>query len=221
MRQVVVPAIPDGGLLALSPEESHHLLRVLRLPRGSLLRLSDGRGRQAEARLERVEEGRAGVEILSWTELPALPARLLLLGLPRAALLEEALTLATEAGLTELRMIRARYSPPGDPRMDRLDRVLHAAATQCRRVHLPEIRPACPLAAALEGLPEARWIAQPEAPPLIGSAGAAALAVGPEGGWAPEELALLEANGFRRAGLGAHILRTPTAVAVGLGRLFA
>ena len=221
MRQVVVPTIPDSGLLTLSLEESHHLLRVLRLPRGSLLHLSDGQGRQAEARLERVEEGRVGVEILSWTELPTPHARLLLLGVPRAPLLEEALTLATEAGLTELRMVRARYSPPGDPRMDRLERVLHAAATQCRRVHLPEIRPICPLSAALEGLPEARWIAHPDAPPLTGIAGAAALAVGPEGGWAPEEIALLEAHRFQRAGLGAHILRTPTAVAVGLGRLFA
>ena len=49
MRRVVVPDLPGLGPLVLSPEESHHLLRVLRLPRGAELALSDGQGREAEA----------------------------------------------------------------------------------------------------------------------------------------------------------------------------
>ena len=38
------------------------------------------------------------------------------------------------------------------------------------------------------------------------------LAVGPEGGWTDEEVALLEAHGFTRYSLGPRILRTDTAV---------
>jgi RsmE family RNA methyltransferase len=46
------------------------------------------------------------------------------------------------------------------------------------------------------------------------------LAVGPEGGWIDSELASLEAAGFQAVNLGARILRTETAVASLVGRLF-
>ena len=45
------------------------------------------------------------------------------------------------------------------------------------------------------------------------------LAVGPEGGWTDEEVALLEEHGFSRYSLGSRILRTDTATVVLLGQL--
>ena len=45
------------------------------------------------------------------------------------------------------------------------------------------------------------------------------LAVGPEGGWTDEEVALLEEHGFVRYSLGARILKTDTATVVLLGQL--
>lgn len=45
------------------------------------------------------------------------------------------------------------------------------------------------------------------------------LAIGPEGGWTDEEVALLEAKGFRRYSLGARILRTETATIALLAKL--
>ena len=45
------------------------------------------------------------------------------------------------------------------------------------------------------------------------------LAVGPEGGWTDEEVALLEAYGFARHSLGARILRTDTATVALLAQL--
>lgn len=47
------------------------------------------------------------------------------------------------------------------------------------------------------------------------------LAVGPEGGWTDEEVALLEEKGFARYSLGPRILRTDTAVVALLSRLMA
>ena len=44
------------------------------------------------------------------------------------------------------------------------------------------------------------------------------LAIGPEGGWTDDEVALLEAHGFARYSLGPRILRTDTAVVALLGR---
>lgn len=45
------------------------------------------------------------------------------------------------------------------------------------------------------------------------------LAIGPEGGWTDEEVALLEAHGFARQSLGARILRTDTATIALLAQL--
>ena len=45
------------------------------------------------------------------------------------------------------------------------------------------------------------------------------LAVGPEGGWTDDEVARLEAHGFRRMSLGPRILRTDTATIALLARL--
>ncbi len=47
----------------------------------------------------------------------------------------------------------------------------------------------------------------------------AVLAIGPEGGWIPFELELLEAHGFRSFGLGPRILRVETAVPFAFGQV--
>ena len=56
----------------------------------------------------------------------------------------------------------------------------------------------------------------PEAPLAVGSAGTAGqrlvVAIGPEGGWIPFEVELLEAHGFQRFSLGPRILRVDVAV---------
>jgi len=58
-------------------------------------------------------------------------------------------------------------------------------------------------------------------PPLPSCPEAAALAIGPEGGWSKAEINAFEVAQFQPAALGANILRAPTAVSIGLGRLYA
>ncbi len=67
-----------------------------------------------------------------------------------------------------------------------------------------------------------RLVAHPYAAETVSAASAAGrllLAIGPEGGWTDEEVALLEARGFARYALGARILRTDTAAVALLARL--
>jgi len=45
------------------------------------------------------------------------------------------------------------------------------------------------------------------------------VAIGPEGGWIPYEVEMLEKRGFQRFGLGPHILRVDTAVPYIVGQL--
>ena len=52
-----------------------------------------------------------------------------------------------------------------------------------------------------------------------GAAGHPLLAIGPEGGWTDDEVALLESKGFERYSLGPRILRTDTATIALIARL--
>lgn len=69
-----------------------------------------------------------------------------------------------------------------------------------------------------------RYVAHPSAsatPPLAPAQGGkrVLLAVGPEGGWTDDEVALLEEKGFARYSLGPRILRTDTALVALIARL--
>lgn len=56
-----VEALPETGVLVLSPEESRHVA-ARRLRAGDVIVAFDGRGRQAPARVERI--GRRDVELV-------------------------------------------------------------------------------------------------------------------------------------------------------------
>ena len=69
-------------------------------------------------------------------------------------------------------------------------------------------------------LPSAnRVVAHPYADSEAPGAGRLTLAIGPEGGWTDEEVALLREHGFRGYSLGPRILRTDTAAIALLARL--
>jgi 16S rRNA (uracil1498-N3)-methyltransferase len=218
------------GRLRLDPAESHHLLHVLRATRGTAVRLSDGAGRHAEAVLVAIVDGSAELEVAVVHTARRPAARMVILGAPRPALAEEAATLATEAGATAFWLTGCVRAHPGAPRPDRLERVVDAALKQCRRAERPDVRVFPDLGATLAALevvshdgPVARYVAQPGGAgpdPAVRFEGAA-LAVGPEGGWAASELDALAARAFTLLGLGPHVLRAPTAVVAGLAVLSA
>jgi RsmE family RNA methyltransferase len=65
-----------------------------------------------------------------------------------------------------------------------------------------------------------RLVAHPAAPaPAPRREGRAVIAVGPEGGWVPFEIELLEQRGFAPFSLGPRPLRVEVAVAYALGAL--
>ncbi len=221
MNRLLVPHGGEVGERVLAGlAESHHLLDVQRVARGRMVRLSDGEGWVADAELVDVVAGQAVLEVRAVLPPEAVAERVVVIGMPKAGALEEALVLGAEAGATAFVLVRAMRSPPGELRADRLDRVLRACATQCGRGELPLVRGPVSLS-DLGPLPAARFVATPgrhPVPSLLSGEGAA-IAVGSEGGWDEVEQRALEGQGFAPLGLGPFILRTPTAVAVGLGRL--
>lgn len=222
MNRIVVPhAGPVGARVEAAAAESYHLLVVQRVARGAPVRVTDGAGWQADAVLADVREGIAVLEIRALIARDAVPARVVVLGMPRAPALEDALVAGTEAGATAFWLVAAERTPPGAFKADRVERVLRAAVTQCGRPDMPAVHGPVRLG-ALGGLPEARYMCHPGSEPASGGPTAeyAAVAIGPEGGWSPAEVETLGALGFRPLALGPYVLRTPTAVAAALGRLW-
>lgn len=163
---------------------------------------------------------------------PKLPLTLVL-ALPRPKALNRVLASATSLGVARIYLINAwkvEKSYWKSPRMAEANlleqRLL--GLEQARDTILPELhlrRLFRPFAEdelpgltaetlALVGHPGA------SAPCPRALAGPATLAVGPEGGWIETELESLRAAGFRPVDLGPRILRTDTAVAALVGRLF-
>jgi 16S rRNA (uracil1498-N3)-methyltransferase len=110
-------------------------------------------------------------------------------------------------------------------RVERWRRIVHEAAQQSRRSDVPLVSDPTLLSVRVRAASEAVRIVLAEQERTttlrhaLDEAMAAAdtdmptleIAVGPEGGWAPEEEALFDANGWRAASLGPRILRAETA----------
>lgn len=219
-RRVFAEALSPGAW-ALSAEESHYVRDVLRLAPGDALTLFDGAGAEASARVSRVDRQGVWVTAEEPRAAAVLPPAVVVLGLPRPALVDEAVTLGTEAGATAFWLVNGARTQVASPRLDRLERVARAAARQCRRGAAPTLRALPSLEAAVAGA------ASLGLPCLLGDLDAAdgvppcpsgvVVAIGPEGGWSDAERATLRDGGFVGVRLGQHVLRAPTAVAVALG----
>jgi 16S rRNA (uracil1498-N3)-methyltransferase len=218
--------VEDLSSPAPDPDDVHHLLDVLRLRPGEAVVASDGAGRWVPCRLSAGAGGTGGTAPRSKRTDPD---RVLAVDGPvtQAAAPSPALTVGfvptkgdrpewVARGLTELgvdRIVPLRSARSvvqwdgvrGERAVERLRRVARDAAAQSRRVWLPEVCPTTPLdgLAGVTGLPTR--LAQPGGrPPTLDPP---LLAVGPEGGWDPDEL---DQHG-PGVGLGQAVLRSETA----------
>jgi 16S rRNA (uracil1498-N3)-methyltransferase len=219
----------EGNSAVLRGDAAHHLGRVLRAQPGQLYELSDGQAVWL-GRTERV--GRDTVEFTLLEPIPAPQPRFritLLLAIVKFDRFEWGLEKATELGVGEIVPLAAARSEKAlvraaVKRIDRWQKILLESAQQARRLRPPVLRLA---AQPQDGFREEKaglkivLSERPDAPALRVQlepkrAAAAALAIGPEGGWTENELAAARAAGFAEASLGGNLLRTETAVVAAL-----
>jgi 16S rRNA (uracil1498-N3)-methyltransferase len=226
-----------GGSVVLAGAEAHHLIHVMRAAPGQRVTLFDGSGDEFAAVVERV--GRAEVELMVLAREHVdreLPFELTLgVALPKGERQRWLVEKAVELGVTRivpLRTCRA-VAQPGEPAMERLRRAVVEASKQCGRNRLlvidrPQTWPDFVMATAGE---PCRVLAHPGATASAGAAvqlppqqsratagrgfmvGAPRViaAIGPEGGFADDEVALAIAAGWQPVDLGPRILRVETA----------
>lgn len=220
-RFLVSGGLKAGALLTLSPEESKHAVKSLRLAEGNAIALMDGRGLEAEGRLRSADMGGAVVEIVSVREAEAsLPIEIIQAPLkgPKMDWLVEKLT---EIGVAEIRLATTKHTVATGEKIDRWQRIAQSAVKQSGNPLIPSIHGAKPLAELVPSLGSGlKILLQPGAVKGLAElirenkGQRVMLAIGPEGGFTPEEERYLQEAGFVPAALSRQILRGETAALV-------
>jgi 16S rRNA (uracil1498-N3)-methyltransferase len=218
---VNLPLAP--GAFALDGAEAHHLAAVCRVRPGNEVCLFNGDGCEYPARITRVARREITLEILDveqpQRELPfALEVAAALPKGDRSQFLIEKLTELGVANCVPLACHRSNVHPRESKR-EKLERYVIEASKQCGRNVLMKIdeMTTWEMYCARGSLEEMRVLAHPyQADDLAtvtrrNRGQPTRIAVGPEGGFTPEEVASAIRHGWRAVSLGPRILRVETA----------
>jgi 16S rRNA (uracil1498-N3)-methyltransferase len=226
----------DEATATILGAQAEHLARVLRAQPGMEADVVAG-GHVFHAEVAGAAPGEVRFNLIAEVEAdPSLPVTLVM-SVFKFDRMEWAIEKATELGVAAVAPVIARrtekhLAQAAEKRAERWRRIAHEAAQQARRSDVPVIHAPAQLADRVRAasmatgpasgstyivlaeqertttlrlaLDEAIVGAQAEMPALQ-------IAIGPEGGWAPDEEALFDANGWRAASLGPRILRAETA----------
>jgi len=224
----------DEATATLVGAQAEHMTRVLRAQPGMEADVVAG-GHVFHAQVVAVSGGEVRFNLIAELDAdPALPITLVM-AVYKFDHMEWAIEKATELGVAAIAPVISRrtekhLAAAAQKRAERWRRIAHEAAQQSRRCDVPLVYDPEPLAARVRAASEAARIVLAEQErtttlrnaleEAVAAAGtempALEIAIGPEGGWAPEEEALFDANGWRAASLGPRILRAETAAIAAL-----
>lgn len=229
----------DEATASLTGEQANHLVRVLRAQTGMEFDIVAG-PRVWHSVIAGISGDAVRFNLVAEVQAdPALPVTLLL-SVFKFDRMEWAIEKATELGVDCIIPVIARrtekhLAQSAANRLERWRRIAREAAQQSRRSDVPTVEDILPLKMAAKEDPGAvrLLLAEQERSTTLKHAIEEALsangdempririAVGPEGGWAPEEEALFDAEGWRPVSLGPRILRAETAAMTAMSVLAA
>jgi 16S rRNA (uracil1498-N3)-methyltransferase len=222
--------LEDGATAVSLGEDAAHHARVRRLAAGDAVSVRDGRGAVADGTIRRIARAALDVDLTGVRRVPPPPAVHLLAPVGDRDRMLWLAEKATELGLASWRAVAWRRSRSVTPRgegaafAEKVRARMAQALAQSEGAWLPAVlADAAPdaAAAACAGL---RLVLDADGDRFDalggaageGAAGGVTLALGPEGGLEPDEVARLADAGFRRVRLPGNILRFETAGAVGV-----
>ncbi|HHW12089.1 MAG TPA: 16S rRNA (uracil(1498)-N(3))-methyltransferase [Firmicutes bacterium] len=222
--------------VTITGEDAHHLGRVLRAQPGDRIKATDGRGNLYEVVLTVVTPETVRGDVLAVGPDQAEPALKITLfqSILKGEKMDWVLQKGTEIGITAfVPFLSARTIARPAPnqyakKQERWQNIVTAAAKQSGRGLIPKVYPVTPWSAvpsmlagqftlvAWEGETTCslrQALSQREQPTAV------QLVIGPEGGFSPEEVAVLVAQGALSVSLGPRILRAETAGPLAAGLL--
>jgi len=223
-----------GSEIALPDTVAHHALHVLRLAVGAELTLFTGAGGEFAATLTRAGKRGAYVRLdrFNAIEREAPIAVTLVQSVGANDAMDAAIRHAVELGVAAIvpvvtmRSARVPTGERAEKRHAHWQQIAIAACEQCGRNRVPPILSPLPLSTWLLNRNNARnkavtgfLLAVGEASSFAQQArpqGAVELLIGPEGGFASEEIEVCRGAGLTMVGLGTRVLRTETAALAAL-----
>lgn len=214
---------PDikGESYRLSPEESKHCVRVLRLREGDEISLIDGRGGFYTGEISRAEARGCEVKITGKTEeYGKRNFRLHVAVAPTKNIdrMEWMLEKCTEIGTDEFTMIDSAHSERKVVKEERLEKVIVSAVKQSLKAYVPQLHPVTDFRCFVNSQKEGqKFIAhcnpgeKKHLNDVYVPGADAVILIGPEGDFSEEEVKWAEEAGFLPVTLGESRLRTETA----------
>jgi 16S rRNA (uracil1498-N3)-methyltransferase len=215
------------GEFVLDGPEAHHLSAVRRFGPGDRVTLFNGDGSEYPAEVVSVGKKSAVLHVLP----PVAADRelgfelVVASAIPKGDRADFLIEKLAELGVTRFVPLVTERSvvQPKDAKVEKFERAVIEASKQCGRNRLMAVDPPQKWEALLAraDLPAVRLLLHTgegltrEVPPAAG----AAVAVGPEGGFTPDEVAAAAAVGWRPVSLGSRVLRVETAAIAAAARL--
>ncbi len=221
MELLVDPEFTPGSILC--PEESQHCVKVMRHREGDKIVVTDGKGMRYDCTLTRADARGCELMVNESTEIPARPFRLRMAVAPTKNIdrFEWFVEKAVEIGVTHITPIETENSERTRVRVDRLERIVTAAAKQSLKYYLPIVDEITPIDKLLEeDQSKQKFIlhcAETPKPHLMNACQAKTdtlVLIGPEGDFSHKEVAKALGLGFKECTLGPERLRTETAAVV-------
>ncbi len=221
-------------ILDVYGEEYHHIHRVFRYTLDDEIKIINGKGLYAKAKITEISKKYLRLELIDYkyfnkSEIKTACAFSLLKNKHDLLIIEK----LTELGVSDLFPLSTRYSvkQSNDNTVDKFEKIAISAVKQCDNPYLPKVHNVKKLEDSIKLIIENGYI------PLVaseiekekylsdylnkGKAGNYCILIGPEGGFHEEEFNLFERLNISQFCLGNHILRAETAAITAVSQLVA
>ncbi|MDL4841493.1 16S rRNA (uracil(1498)-N(3))-methyltransferase [Aquibacillus rhizosphaerae] len=223
----------EDGKVVITGDDVHHIVRVMRMDVDDEIICTHPNGEAAICKIIEISSDKVFVNIVNWKEEQVeLPIHVTIAqGLPKADKLELILQKGTELGANKFIPFQASRSivkwdqKKADKKIERFNKIVKEASEQSHRTRIPHVKSVYSFQKLLEeskdydvklfAFEEETRSKQSEKLSHIFDEiklGQSVIAcIGPEGGFALDEVTLLKEYGFSPVRLGPRILRTETA----------
>lgn len=229
-RFFVKPEQIGGEQIQIVGADVNHIKNVLRMKPGEKVRVSDGQKMDYFCEVESLQDEQVIVHILTASEGDTeLPAEIVLYqGLPKGDKLEWIIQKAVELGVSQIVPVAMKYSvvkiepKKEEAKRRRWNMISESAAKQSKRLIVPEVGRVLSYKKCIQEMAALDMVLVPyesaegmeslrHAVSVIKPGMRIGIVIGPEGGFAEEEIEEAKAAGAVIVSLGKRILRTETA----------
>jgi len=219
-----------GDFIDITGEDVLHIRKVLRMRTGETLTACDNDGTDFECEITDIDDKHVTAKILkSWKSENEAPIRVTLYqGIPKSDKMDFIIQKCVELGIdtivpvkTERTVVKFENSKDENKKQQRWQKIAVEAAKQCNRSRLPKVTGPMDFKNALEMAGNSNLVLIPYENEMVhglksvlrdnSSAKSIAVFIGPEGGFAEDEVKKCIELGFHSVSLGKRILRTETA----------